>query len=117
MVKVKPIRFGSSFIPVQPSVSDSNVLTPDDEIISDPDADRPTTRKILRSASFPENRKDATARVNVTLTHQRRGNADAQADAPWIDVEAAKLSEIHKDEKVSFPLSGRETKRLFLALI
>lgn len=110
------IRIGDRLYSGRPSIP-QDVLTPEDEMVSDPEAEHATTRKVLRREFFPENRKDSSARVSVTLMHQRRGNADAKAEAQWLDVDAAKLSEVHKDEKVTFPLSGRETKRLFQALI
>jgi hypothetical protein len=115
--KLPVLTAGGRAYSAQAATPAHSVLTPDDELISDPHAERTTTRKVSRPTIYPENQKDASARVSVTLMHQRRGNAAAQRDEDWNDIDAAPFSRVHAGEKVSFQLSGRETKRLFYQLV
>jgi hypothetical protein len=88
-----------------------------DELISDPDPEVHSTRRLLRTLIIPGNVDDPTALVRATLMAQRRGSGPARRSEPWQDADHFNLATMPSGQQVKLDLGPNQTKRLFLALI
>lgn len=90
---------------------------PVDELISDPNPETQSTRRILRTQIIPSNVHDATALVSASILAQRRGVGSARRSEPWEDADHFSLATMRAGEHVKLDLGPNQTKRIFLALI
>jgi hypothetical protein len=117
-------RLFSSSISLNSEASEDAVIAwgspddqPVDELISDPEPETQSTRRILRTQIIPSNVHDATALVSASILAQRRGVGPAKRSEPWEDADHFSLATMRAGEQVKLDLGPNQTKRLFLALI
>lgn len=88
-----------------------------DIILSNPESDTTaTTRRVMRPDFF-DNPGDPSARISVTLMHQKRSRKSARSAEHWEDADHFDLRRLGDDEQIKMDLKAGQTKRMLFGLL